>query len=175
MVTSKLREQLISAGAIRFGDFTLASGRKSTVYIDIKKAITSPEILQTIASEVKQLDISFDAVAGVAVGGVPLAVAVSLAFNRPSVIIRKEQKGHGITSLTIGDVKDKKILLIEDVTTSGGSAEFGIRIIREEGGIIDTVISVADRDEGAETLLSGLGIRLIPLVTMGDLVKNPAR
>ena len=171
MVTSPLREQLIFSGAIRFGDFTLASGRKSTVYIDIKKAITSPKILQTIASEVKKLDISFDAVAGVAVGGVPLAVAVSLAFNIPSVIIRKEQKGHGIASLTIGDVKDKKILLIEDVTTSGGSAEYGITIIRDEGGIIDTVISVADRDEGAETLLSGLGIRLIPLVTMGELVK----
>lgn len=161
---------LISTDAIRFGDFTLASGKKSKVYIDIKKAITNPEILKKIASEVLIRNNSFDAVAGVAVGGVPLAVSVSLACNKPYVIIRKEQKGHGIASLFIGEVTGKKILLVEDVTTSGGSAIFGIEQIRLAGGIIDEVITVVDRNEGAGAAMESLMIRLSPLIRMQELI-----
>ena len=118
MVTATLHEMLISSDAIRFGDFTLASGRKSRFYIDIKKAITQPAILKKIASEVLMKNPPFDAVAGVAVGGVPLAVAVSLESGKPYVVIRKEQKAHGLASLIIGEVSGKRVLLVEDVTTS---------------------------------------------------------
>lgn len=163
---------LISAEAIKFGNFTLSSGKRSTVYIDIKKAITKPEILKVISCEMLTYDNSFDAVAGVAVGGIPLAVSVSLACDKPYVIIRKEQKSHGINNLFIGDVSGKNILLVEDVTTSGGSAIFGIEQIRKAGGIINTVISVVDRDEGAIDAMDNLGVRLLPLIRMADLVKN---
>ncbi|HOJ96883.1 MAG TPA: orotate phosphoribosyltransferase [Methanospirillum sp.] len=170
MVTTTLREMLITADAIRFGDFTLASGKKSTVYIDIKKAITSPAILKKIASEVLSRNQQFDAVAGVAVGGVPLAVSVSLAADKPYVIIRKEQKGHGLASLIIGEVSGKRILLVEDVTTSGGSAVFGIEQLRSAGGLVKDVIAVVDRNEGAEKTLRDLNVTLTPLVRMQDLI-----
>ena len=172
MVTATLREMLISAEAIRFGDFTLASGKKSTVYIDIKKAITSPAILKKIAAEVLTHSTDFDAVAGVAVGGVPLAVSVSLASDKPYVIIRKEQKGHGLASLIIGDVAGKRILLVEDVTTSGGSAVFGIEQLRSAGAVVTDVIAVVDRNEGAGKTLQGLDITLTPLVSMQDLING---
>lgn len=172
MVTSSLRDLLVSAGAIRFGNFTLASGRKSKVYIDIKKAITDPHILKQIAAEVLGRNIPFDAVAGVAVGGVPLAVAVSLASEKPYIIVRKEQKGHGLSDLCIGETKDKKILLIEDATTTGGSAVFGIEQIRSAGGDVDVVVSVVDRNEGAAEKFSEMGIRLIPLVSMQELISD---
>ena len=170
MVKMSLKEQLIACDAIRFGDFILASGRKSSVYIDIKKAITDPVILTSIADEVMKKDLDWDMAAGVAVGGVPLAVSVSLRSQKPYVIIRKEQKEHGLSGLIIGDVSGKKILLIEDVTTSGGSALFGIKQIRDAGGIIDSIISVVDRKEGADEAFREAGIRLIPLVTMDDLL-----
>lgn len=172
MVKQTLKEMLISAEAIKFGDFTLASGKKSSVYIDIKKAITNPEILKKIASEVIDIENNFDAVAGVAVGAVPLAVSVSLACGKPYIIIRKEQKGHGLASLFIGEVSGKKILLVEDVTTSGGSAIFGIEQIRNAGGIIKNVISVVDRNEGATETMNKMGINLVPLVRMEELIQN---
>jgi len=170
MVTATLHEMLISSDAIRFGDFTLASGRKSRFYIDIKKAITQPAILKKIASEVLMKIPPFDAVAGVAVGGVPLAVAVSLESGKPYVIIRKEQKAHGLASLIIGEVSGKRVLLVEDVTTSGGSALFGIEQLRSAGAVVEEVITVVDRDEGAEKTLSDLNVKLTPLVSMKDLV-----
>ena len=170
MVTATLHEMLISSDAIRFGDFTLASGRKSRFYIDIKKAITQPAILKKIASEVLMKNPPFDAVAGVAVGGVPLAVAVSLESGKPYVIIRKEQKAHGLASLIIGEVSGKRVLLVDDVTTSGGSALFGIEQLRSAGAVVEEVITVVDRDEGAEKTLSDLNVKLTPLVSMKDLV-----
>lgn len=169
MVANSLKDLLIESQAIRFGDFTLASGKKSTVYIDIKQAMTEPVILREVAESVIRLGISWDVSAGVAVGGVPLAVAASLASGKPYVIIRKEQKGHGLSSLIIGTVKGKKVIMIEDVTTSGGSALFGVEQIRAAGGLITEIISVVDRDEGAEATLSAAGIQLIPLVRMSEL------
>ncbi|NLL10890.1 MAG: orotate phosphoribosyltransferase [Methanomicrobiales archaeon] len=172
MVTATLHEMLISSDAIRFGDFTLASGRKSRFYIDIKKAITQPAILKKIASEVLMKNPPFDAVAGVAVGGVPLAVAVSLESGKPYVVIRKEQKAHGLASLIIGEVSGKRVLLVEDVTTSGGSALFGIEQLRSAGAVVEEVITVVDRDEGAGKTLSDLNVKLTPLVSMKDLIDS---
>jgi len=172
MVNSNLKDLLIEKQAIRFGDFTLASGKKSTVYIDIKNAMTDPEVLKKVAESVDSLHLSWDVVAGVAVGGIPLAVAASLKSGRPYIIIRKEQKGHGLSSLIIGDVAGRDVIMIEDVTTSGGSALFGVEQIRLAGGRIDRIISVVDRNEGAEKTLSDAGITLIPLVTMGELLKE---
>lgn len=172
MVDKNLKDQLIDAQAIRFGDFTLASGKKSRVYVDIKMAITDPNILKAIAASVMELELKWDVAAGVAVGGVPLAVALSLTSRKPYIIIRKEQKGHGLSSLIIGDVNDKKILMIEDVTTSGGSALFGVEQIRLAGGIITDIVSVVDRGEGATKTLAAAGINLVPLVTMSDLLSE---
>lgn len=170
MVEVNLKQKLIESQAIRFGDFTLASGKKSKVYIDIKMAMTDPAVLQLVAESVISKNLTWDATAGVAVGGVPLAVAASMVSRKPFVIIRKEQKGHGLSSLIIGDVKGKQILMIEDVTTSGGSALFGVEQIRQAGGVITQIVSVVDRDEGAAETLAQAGIRLVPLVTMKDLV-----
>jgi len=170
MVIVTLRDLLISSEAIRFGDFTLASGKKSRIYVDIKTAITNPHILREIAKEILLKKIFFDAVAGVAVGGIPLAVAVSLACDKPYIIIRKETKGHGISGLAIGEIAGKRVLLVEDVTTSGGSALFGIENIRDAGGFLEHVVTVVDRNEGAEVVLKEKGVSLHPLIRMEDLL-----
>ena len=162
---------LIQYKAVEFGDFTLASGVKSKYYIDVKTAIMQPALLGEIAKEVAER-YTFDAVAGVAVGGVPLAVAVSLASGKPCAVIRAAAKDHGKSQMVIGDVAGKHVLLIEDVTTSGGSSKYGIDELRKAGAIVDSVVAVVDRDSGAEALLAAEGVTLHPLVRASELLNR---
>lgn len=164
-----LADLLIQYKAIEFGDFTLASGAKSRYYVDVKTAVTHPDFLMSIAQEiVKKYD--FDVVAGVAVGGVPLAVATALAAKKPFAIIRAQEKDHGKKSLIIGHVKGKNIILVEDVTTSGGSALYGISMLREAGARADRVVTVVDREQGAAATLKEHSIELCPLVKVSELL-----
>ena len=162
---------LIQYKAVEFGDFTLASGVKSKYYIDVKTAIMQPVLLGEIAKEVAER-YTFDAVAGVAVGGVPLAVAVSLASGKPCAVIRAAAKDHGKSQMVIGDVAGKHVLLIEDVTTSGGSSKYGIDELRKAGAIVDSGVVVVDRDSGAEALLAAEGVTLHPLVRASELLNR---
>jgi orotate phosphoribosyltransferase len=171
MVDNRLADLLIQYKAIEFGDFTLASGAKSSFYIDVKTAVTNPDLLAAVAQAVAASQ-AFDVVAGVAVGGVPLAAAVSLAAKKPYAIIRSSGKDHGKKDLIIGNVRGKRVLLVEDVTTSGGSALYGIGILREAGAVINCVVTVVDREQGAGDLLAGHGVQLVPLVTVSQLRKE---
>lgn len=162
---------LIQYKAIETGDFTLASGAKSTYYIDVKTAVTHPDLLNAIAKLVTKSH-EFDVVAGVAVGGVPLAVATALAAKKPYAIIRAAEKNHGKKEMIIGNVRNKRVLLIEDVTTSGGSALYGIETLRTAGAQADLVVTVVDREEGAEALLSKQGIEFRSLVRVSELLKQ---
>ncbi len=163
--------------AIRFGDFTLSSGRKSRYYIDIKKASTDPGILKQIAVEIKnklqQRSISGDYIGCVALGGVPIAVAVSLETSLPLVIVRKETKDYGTKGQIIGDPKPgSSIILVEDVTTTGGSVLKAIKILEDEGLEVRYVLVVVDREEGASSALEKIGVELIPLVRISGLLKE---
>jgi orotate phosphoribosyltransferase len=171
MVTDTLRELLVRYKAIEFGEFTLASGVKSSYYIDVKSAVTHPDLLSAIATRVTEA-CDFDVIAGVAVGGVPLAVAVSLVSRKPYAIIRSSEKGHGKKDLIIGNVRGKNVLLIEDVTTSGGSALYGIETLRAAGARADRVVTVVDREQGAEQMLKERGVEVIPLVRVRELLKS---
>jgi orotate phosphoribosyltransferase len=164
-----LADLLIQYKALEFGDFTLASGAKSRYYVDVKTAVTNPDFLARIAQEIAQR-YEFDIVAGVAVGGVPLAVAVSLAAKKPFAIIRAEEKDHGKKSVIIGSVAKKNVLLVEDVTTSGGSALYGISMLRNAGATADRVVTVVDREQGAKDTLEKQGIGLFPLVRVGEIL-----
>jgi orotate phosphoribosyltransferase len=171
MVTATLQELLVRYKAIEFGEFTLASGARSTYYIDVKSAVTHPDLLAAVARTVTRA-YEFDVIAGVAVGGVPLAVAVSLAAKKPYAIIRSSEKGHGKKDPVIGNVRGKNVLLIEDVTTSGGSALYGIEILRAAGARADRVITVVDREQGARENLLLHGVEIIPLVRVSELLKS---
>ena len=162
---------LIKYKAIETGDFTLASGAKSTYYIDVKTAVTHPDLLNAIAKHVAESH-EFDVVAGVAVGGVPLAVATALAAKKPYAIIRAAEKNHGKKEMIIGNVRNKRVLLIEDVTTSGGWALYGINTLLTAGAQADRVVTVVDREQGAEALLSQQGIEFLPLVRVSELLKQ---
>jgi orotate phosphoribosyltransferase len=166
---NKIADLLIRHKAIEFGDFTLASGAKSRYYVDVKTAVTHPDFLAAIAQEIAGR-YDFDVVAGVAIGGVPLAVATALVAQKPFAIIRAEEKDHGKKTLIIGEVKGKDILLVEDVTTSGGSAMYGISMLRNAGARANRVVTVVDREQGAAATLKKQAIDLYPLVRVSEIL-----
>ena len=155
-------------GAIERGDFVLASGARSSWYVDIKSACTHPGLLQAIGEEITERT-EFEVVAGVALGAVPIAVAVSLAARKPYAIIRKEEKKHGIVGTIIGEVAGREVLLVEDVTTSGGSVIFGIERLREAGAFVLGVVTVVDREAGCAEKLRELDIPFLPLVRASEI------
>jgi orotate phosphoribosyltransferase len=170
-MVSTIADLLIRYKAIEFGEFTLASGKKSSYYIDVKSAVTNPDLLSAIASAIGRFH-TFDVVAGVAVGGVPLAVATAIVTGKPYAIIRAAEKSHGKKEIIIGTVKNASVLLVEDVTTSGGSALYGINALRMAGAQADRVVTVVDREQGAEEMLRQQGIHLLPLVKVSEILQS---
>jgi orotate phosphoribosyltransferase len=173
MDKENLTKLLEKCKAVQYGKFVLTSGAISNYYIDIKKASTNPKILKIIAKEMKKYCKGFDLVAGMEMGAIPLIVALSLETEIPYVIIRKTKKEHGTSKQIEGaNVKDKKVLLIEDVTTSGGSVLKSIQIIRENKGVVDTVLTVVDRESGTKEKLKNAKVKFIPLLTKSDIIKK---
>ena len=177
MDNSKIIQALKDCDAVQFGDFTLSSGQKSKFYIDIKKASTDPKTLKIIADSISALlpEISSSKsfiIGGVELGGVPIATAVSLSSEFPLLIIRKEPKEYGTKSRYVGQLDTaKEIILMEDVTTSGGSVKKAIAALQADGADIKKVITIVDRESGAAESLKELGVELIPLVRSSELVE----
>ncbi|WP_297459302.1 orotate phosphoribosyltransferase [Thermococcus sp.] len=174
------REELINAffswGAILIGRFVLTSGKESHYYINVKRLITNPEILRLISKlivdETRGRGIEFDRVAGPELGAVPIATAVALETERPLVIVRKKPKGHGTGRRIEGEVNPgERILLVEDVTTTGGSVLRAAKIIEELGGRVVAVSVVVDREEGAEEIV-GKHYTFLPLVRVSELLEG---
>lgn len=170
-----MRKALVDCGAILYGDFTLASGKKSRYYIDIKKASTNPLVLRQIAREMaahlKEKGMKVDRIAGVVLGSVPLAVALSLETGIPFIMVRKEKKDHGTAKLIEGVFeKGEKVLVVEDVVTSAGSALYAIETLRSEGTVVESIFSVVDREEGGKEKLAEVNVHLTSLVTATEVL-----
>lgn len=172
-LTSALRE----CGALQFGDFTLASGAKSKYYIDIKKASTNPKVLHLIsrlmAQKMQDEGIRPDRIAGVVLGSVPLAAALSLVTGIPYVMVRKEKKDHGTGKLIEGDLSPgESVLVVEDVVTTAGSSIAAIKTLRENGAVVETAMSVIDRESGGEENYAEIGVRFLSLVKASDILSE---
>jgi len=153
------------------GDFTLSSGKKSNYYINMKKAITEPKILSTISKLIseKVANDDVDKVAGPALGAVPIATAVSLQSDLPLLMIRKEKKGYGTSKLIEGElVEGDNVIVVEDVSTTGGSLLKAIKAIQDNGGNVKRAFVVVDRQEGAIEEFKKEGIELEPLITVNE-------
>lgn len=172
MVNKMLKEMLEDCGAIKYGEFTLTSGKKSDYYVDIKLASTRPKILEKIASEMAE-KVEGNKIAGMELGAVPLASALSLETGLPFLMVRKKSKGHGTGERIEGTLEEgDKVTVVEDVTTTGGSAVETVKVLREAGAEVDKVLVVVDRKEGSEEKLNEIDVDLIPLVTADELVQK---
>lgn len=166
----ELRKTLVECGAVQFGEFVLASGEKSDYYVNMKMALTEPVILKDVAVAVAEKVEGADRLAGVELGAIPLVVAVALETGLPYIMVRKEKKGHGTRKRIEGRLnKGDKVVVLEDVTTSGKSLLKAADAIKEDGGVVDRVVVIVDRQEGAADLFVNEGIEFVPLLIKDDL------
>lgn len=176
MVIEQEKNRLISLlkdnQVIKFGKFTLSSGRESDFYVDMKKAITDPEILSQVAKIISHIiqDDEIDLVAGPALGAVPIATAVALHSGIPMLMIRKAKKGYGTSKLIEGELKEgNRVIVVEDVTTTGNSLLKAVRAVQDNGGVVERTFVIVDREEGAVEHLKKEGVILEPLVSISDV------
>jgi len=162
---------LRACGALAFGDFTLASGKRSPYYVDIKKAITRPDVLRAIAKAMAPHAVNADRIAGVELGAVPIAAAVSMETGRPYVIVRKERKEHGTSKDFEGElIAGERVVFVEDVVTTGGTLAKAIERLRANGVTVSEAIAVVDREEGGREALAAIGVTLSALLTAAELL-----
>lgn len=182
---SEKLKQIIIDKSYRYGkEITLASGRKSRHYFNMKPTMLDPSgalaIAHLILDEVKALGGRFDAIGGLELGAVPIASAIapiSAIRGEPisAFLIRKKPKDHGTQSLVEGlsdaeTLDGKTIIIVEDVTTTGGSAIKAIEAVRKDGATVNHVITILDREEGAREAFAAVGVTLISLLKKSDFV-----
>jgi orotate phosphoribosyltransferase len=159
------------------GDFVLRSGRRSRYYLDKYRFETVPVLLEALgrrlAAKVAEVEPGAVRLAGPELGAVALAAAASLASGLPFLIVRGERKGHGTGNRLEGAFgAGERVVLIEDVVTSGGAAGDAVRAVRQAGLECRTAICVIDREEGGVDTLARLGVRLHPLFRAAEVVKG---
>ncbi len=153
------------------GEFVLRSGASSGEYFDKYLFESDPALLREIARAlVRLLPERVDAVAGLELGGVPLATAVSQLSGLPALFVRKEAKTYGTCRLAEGgDVEGRRLVVIEDVVSSGGQVVASCRALRELGADVTTVLCVIDRESGGASNIVAEGLELRSVFTMGQL------
>ncbi len=165
-----VRKMLLDAGAVRFGHFVLTSGQESDVYVDIKQVWTRPERLKVLARELAQRVGTGELLAGMELGAVPLVVATALQTGLPYVVVRKSARAHGTARRFEGTIPPRaRTVILEDVTTTGGSVVDTVDILREGGALIERVVTVVDRGQGAREKLKEVGVPLEALATLDEL------
>ena len=149
-----LAEALFRIGALRFGKFTLASGKSSSYYLDLRVVPSDPQAyeltIEAYLAMVEEMgERSFDVVAGVATAGIAISSPLAYVLKKPMVYVRREQKGHGLGKLVEGAVRPGwKALVVDDLITDGGSKIDAVETLRRTGCAVSDVMVLVDRLEG---------------------------
>jgi orotate phosphoribosyltransferase len=153
------------------GEFTLRSGVVSNEYFDKYQFESNPEILTEIARHLIQIiPEGVEMLAGLEMGGLAIATALSMKTGIPAVFVRKKAKDYGTAKLAEGpSVAGKRVLVVEDVITSGGQVVLSTADLRMLGASIDHVLCVIDREQGGRESLRMHGLELLALFTMSEL------
>ena len=161
----------IRAVAYLTGEFKLRSGKISNFYWDKYRFESDPLLLTAIAVEMaKLLPVECDGLAGLELGGIPLATAISLQTGIPCFYVRKEAKTYGTCNLIEGGVKEKSLLVvIEDVITTARQVCTSIEQIRGEGHTVEHVVAAIDRQAGGEEKINALGCSFASVFTLAEL------
>ena len=180
MTTRDRLFSLLAERSARRGQFTLASGRESTLYIDARLTTMSPEGLSLIGpialEALHRASWMVDAVGGLTLGADPISYAISYASAGSSMplrafTVRKEAKAHGTGKLIEGPFRaGDRVAVIEDVITTGGSALKAIEAVQAGGGLVVGVLALVDREEGGREAIEQAGTPVLTLATASDIL-----
>ena len=161
----------IAETAVLHGSFTLRSGRTSSYYIDKYLFLTEPRILAELGAMIAaRLPEGTQRLAGAELGGVPLVSAASMAAGLPAIYVRNARKEYGTGKQMEGRIEpDEKVVIVEDIATTGGQAIEAAEVIAAEGGNVVGIIATVDRQEGARERIEAAGYRFESLFTKSDL------
>lgn len=170
--------RLIADASLLRGTFTLRSGRTSSYYLDKYRFSTRPEVLRALgamfAARIAQVESELgqraNRLAGAELGGIPLVTVASLETGRPCLFVRNAKKDYGTAKRLEGVIEaGDRVILLEDVATTGGQALEAVESIRAEGGEVIAIIATIDRQEGARENIERAGLRFESLFTKADL------
>jgi len=175
--------ELVRERALKFGDFTLASGKKSTYYLDGKQVTLSAEGLMQISYGLLDLlkGVDFSGFGGMSIGADPIVGGVLVAAaaqNRPlqGFMVRKEAKGHGTQRFIEGPVQPgDKVVIVDDVVTTGGSALQAVDRVEEFGCKVVHAVGIVDRLQGGRAAFDARGIPFSALLTVEDFGITPPK
>jgi len=176
MTRDELRASL-REHALLEGDFVLRSGKRSQYYLDKYRFETRPELLgplgELIARQAREADPEAELLAGPELGAVALAAAASLAGRLPFLIVRGEAKAYGTANRIEGAFESgRRVVLVEDVVTSGGAACEAVDALRDAGLEVRAAVCVVDREEGGVDELARRAVRLWPLFRASEILET---
>jgi orotate phosphoribosyltransferase len=165
-----LAKKVSDASHLR-GSFRLRSGATSTEYFDKYRFESGPALLREISERLSEiLPKTFDALAGLEMGGIPIATLLSQITGKPTLFVRKKAKEYGTCRFAEGgEVSGRRLLIVEDVVTSGGQIIESVHALRDEGAIVTDVVCVIDRQAGGRENLEKEGLCLVSLFLKSDL------
>ena len=172
---SNLADGLLSAGCIKFGEFTLKSGLKSPIYIDLRRIISHPRLLADVAQAYLPIlsGLEFSRLAGLPYAAIPIATAISLAGNYPMIYPRKEIKTYGTKAEIEGEYHaGETALVIDDLATTGGSKFEAIEKLTGVGLVVKDVVVLVDRQSGAKESLEQAGYSMHAVLTISQLLDH---
>jgi orotate phosphoribosyltransferase len=153
------------------GSFTLRSGSRTDIYFDKYRFESDPELLGAVASQlVELLPAGTEVLAGLELGGVPLATAISLASGLPVAFVRKQAKAYGTARLAEGvELDGRQVTIVEDVVSTGGQVVASVADLRALGAVVDHAVCAVDREQGGTDALARDDVALHALFTMTEL------
>ncbi len=166
-------------GIIKFGDFTLASGKKSSYYVDLRLVPSYPhefrKMIKYLENEITRdigLD-KFDSIVSVPTGGLVIASALAIETVKPLIYVRSKPKAYGTSKLVEGKIHDgMKVVMIDDVATTGGSVVNAIKSLKDENISIKDAYVIVNRMEGADNALLELGIKMHSILNILQITET---
>ena len=172
-MNEKIAKALTDANVVKFGEFTLASGLVSPIYVDLRVLPSYPDSMAAVTEELVKVvkKLKPDVVAGAETAGIPLSTAISLKTKIPMIYVRKRPKSYGRQEQIEGMLKkDQKVILIDDMATNAFSKLKFVDGIKQAGGVVEDVLIVLDREQGGVEALSKEGVKLHSLITLKELL-----
>jgi orotate phosphoribosyltransferase len=177
-LTKKVAFDLVLNDALKIGDYILFSGKKSPYYVDLRQAISDPMTMDLIANSLARIidnEIGrnkFDKILGVPTAGVPFTTIVCQKLAVPMLYYRKERKEHGVRKKIEGKMElNDRILMIDDLITTGKSVIQAAEAAREQGGLVTELVVLLDREQGGREFILSNNIRPHVLFNVSDAFK----